>query len=105
MCKRLSLDLGVVVNMALQRYEVALTDIWDFPDNWQLPTGVTISGVSSTVSPAGPTVSGSAPDSDTSQTRFTASGGAAGTLYTVSEVVTFSNGEKRTPQFEVFIRT
>lgn len=88
--------------MALPRYEVHPSDITDLPCNWQLPSGVTVSSVAPTVSPAGPTVTGSAPSSTQSQTRF--SGGTTDILYQVDEVVTFSNGEKRTSEFEVFVK-
>lgn len=85
--------------MALVRYDQHPSAIVDYPCDWQLPSGVTISSVASTVSPAGPTVSGSAPTTVRSQTRVTSP--TADVLYQIEEVVTFSNGEKRVQEFEV----
>lgn len=85
--------------MALVRYDQHPSAVVDYPCDWQLPSGVTISSVSSTVAPAGPTVSGSAPTTTRSQTRVTSP--TAEILYQIEEVVTFSNGEKRVQEFEV----
>lgn len=85
--------------MPLTRYDQHPNAITDYPCDWQLPSGVTISSVASTVAPAGPTVAGSAPTTVRSQTRVTSP--AADVLYQVEETVTFSNGEKRVQEFEV----
>lgn len=88
--------------MALTRYDQHPSAVTDYPCDWVLPSGVTISSVASSVSPVGPTVSGSAPTTARSQTRVTSP--TADVLYQIEELVTFSNGEKRVSEFEVMGR-
>lgn len=85
--------------MALPRYDAHPSDITDYPADWQTPSGVTITAVSSTIAPAGPTAVGSFTGLRSITRVQTVT---AGVLYQVEELVTFSNGEKRVSEFEVF---
>lgn len=85
--------------MPLVQYEQHPNEIVDYPCDWRLPGSVQVSSVTSTVSPAGPTVTGSAPSATRSQTRV--ANVTADVLYVIDEAVTFSNGEKRVERFEV----
>lgn len=84
---------------SLLRYEQHPDEVTDYPCTWRLKNGVTVASVVSTIDPVGPTVVGSTPADNMSQTRV--SSVVAGTLYQIEEVVTFTNGEVKVEEFEV----
>lgn len=85
--------------MALTRYVQHPLEVIDYPCTWMVPTGLTITAVASTVSPAGPVVT--ATNSGLTSITRVATGGTTGVLYQVQEKTTFSDGQIRVSEFEI----